>query len=70
MKELAIIWSLRRLKTSRINQIFLTRYQAKSTIVNPNISNVDIFTVVSDEAAGYVNYSDQSWGVTNPTPWK
>lgn len=34
----------------------LTRYQTKSTIVNPNISNVDIFTVVSDEAAGYVNY--------------
>jgi excinuclease ABC subunit C len=34
----------------------LTRYQAKSTVVNPNISNVDIFTIVSDEAAGYVNY--------------
>ncbi|AZQ45160.1 excinuclease ABC subunit UvrC [Nonlabens ponticola] len=34
----------------------LTRYQTKSTIVNPNISNVDIFTIVSDEAAGYVNY--------------
>jgi len=34
----------------------LTRYQAKSTVVNPNISNVDIFTVVSDEAAGYINY--------------
>lgn len=34
----------------------LTRYQNKSTVVNPNISNVDIFTVVSDEAAGYVNY--------------
>ncbi len=34
----------------------LTRYQAKSTIVNPNISNVDIFTIISDEAAGYVNY--------------
>ncbi len=34
----------------------LTRYQAKSTVVNPNISNVDVFTIVSDEAAGYVNY--------------
>ncbi|PRP67502.1 excinuclease ABC subunit UvrC [Nonlabens agnitus] len=34
----------------------LTRYQTKSTVVNPNISNVDIFTIVSDEAAGYVNY--------------
>ncbi|ARN78401.1 excinuclease ABC subunit C [Nonlabens spongiae] len=34
----------------------LTRYQAKSTVVNPNISNVDVFTIVSDEGAGYVNY--------------
>ncbi|PQJ19017.1 excinuclease ABC subunit UvrC [Nonlabens tegetincola] len=34
----------------------LTRYQAKSTIVNPNISNVDVFTIISDESAGYVNY--------------
>jgi excinuclease ABC subunit C len=34
----------------------LTRYKAKSTIVNPNISNVDVFTIISDEGAGYVNY--------------
>lgn len=34
----------------------LERYQAKSTIVNPKISNVDVFAIVSDESYGYVNF--------------
>lgn len=34
----------------------LKRYQAKSTVVSPTIHNVDVFTVTSDEKAGYVNF--------------
>jgi excinuclease ABC subunit C len=34
----------------------LENYQAKSTIINPSISNVDVFSIISDESAGYVNY--------------
>lgn len=34
----------------------LSRYQAKSTIVNPSIHNVDIFSIVSDEKEAYVNF--------------
>jgi len=34
----------------------LERYQAKSTVVNPKISNVDVFAIVSDESYGYVNF--------------
>ena len=34
----------------------LRNYQAKSTIVNPKINNVDVFTIVSDEDAAFVNY--------------
>ena len=34
----------------------LERYQAKSTVVNPKISNVDVFSIVSDESYGYVNF--------------
>jgi excinuclease ABC subunit C len=34
----------------------LQRFQAKSTIVNPNIHNVDVFSIVSDHKSGYVNY--------------
>jgi excinuclease ABC subunit C len=34
----------------------LSRYQAKSTIVNPAIHNVDVFSIVSDDKEAYVNY--------------
>ena len=34
----------------------LENYQAKSTIVNPKINNVDVFTIVSDSFAAFVNY--------------
>ena len=34
----------------------LSNYQAKSTIVNPSINNVDVFSIVSDESYGYVNF--------------
>lgn len=34
----------------------LQNYQAKSTIVNPNISNVDVFSIISDENDAYVNF--------------
>lgn len=34
----------------------LENYQAKSTVVNPKIHNVDVFSIVADLNAGYVNY--------------
>ncbi len=34
----------------------LSNYQAKSTIINPSINNVDVFAIVSDESYGYVNF--------------
>ena len=34
----------------------LNNYQAKSTIVNPKINNVDVFTILSDEDTAFVNY--------------
>jgi len=34
----------------------LANYQAKSTVVNPSISNVDVFSIVSDESYCYVNF--------------
>jgi len=34
----------------------LERYQSKSTVVNPKISNVDVFSIISDESYGYVNF--------------
>ncbi|WP_268225237.1 excinuclease ABC subunit UvrC [Sinomicrobium oceani] len=40
----------------------LENYQAKSTIVNPKISNVDVFSIVSDDSYGYVNFLQLSYG--------
>ena len=40
----------------------LENYQAKSTIVNPKISNVDVFSIVSDEGFAYVNFLQLSHG--------
>jgi excinuclease ABC subunit C len=34
----------------------LEDYQAKNTVVNPNIDDVDVFGMISDEAAAYVNF--------------
>ncbi len=34
----------------------LKGYQSKSTVVNPKISNVDVFSIIEDEKAGYVNF--------------
>ena len=36
--------------------VLLKNYQAKSTIVNPKINDVDVFTIVSDEKTAFVNY--------------
>ncbi|WP_417619453.1 excinuclease ABC subunit UvrC [Oceanihabitans sediminis] len=40
----------------------LENYQAKSTIINPKINNVDVFSIVSDESFGYVNFLQISYG--------
>ncbi len=34
----------------------LQNYRSKSTVVNPSINNVDIFSIITDDEAGYVNY--------------
>lgn len=40
----------------------LENYQAKSTVVNSKITNVDIFTIISDESYGYVNFFQVAFG--------
>ncbi|WP_298893145.1 excinuclease ABC subunit UvrC [uncultured Psychroserpens sp.] len=40
----------------------LENYQAKSTIVNPKISNVDVFSIMSDESYAYINFLQLSYG--------
>ena len=40
----------------------LENYQARSTILNPKISNIDVFSIISDEAMAYVNFLQISHG--------
>ncbi len=40
----------------------LENYQAKSTVVNPKIDNVDVFTIISDETHAYINFLQLSHG--------
>lgn len=41
----------------------LENYQAKSTVVHPGISDVDVFSIVSDATHAYVNYMQVSHGL-------
>jgi len=34
----------------------LSNYQAKSTVISPSITNVDVFSIVSDEIFAYINF--------------
>ncbi|MGC6525182.1 MAG: excinuclease ABC subunit UvrC [Flavobacteriaceae bacterium] len=40
----------------------LENYQSKSTIVNPKISDVEVYAIVSDESYAYVNFLQLSYG--------
>ncbi len=40
----------------------LEKYQSYSTVLNPKISNIDVFSIVSDEATAYVNFLQISHG--------
>ncbi len=40
----------------------LQKYQSKSTVVNSKITDVDVFTLISDETHAYVNYLQLSHG--------
>lgn len=34
----------------------LEKFQSKSTVVNPSITNVDVYSIITDERSGYVNF--------------
>jgi excinuclease ABC subunit C len=40
----------------------LENYQSHSTILNPKISNIDVFSIVSDESMAYINFLQISHG--------
>ena len=62
MKQLAQEMAFEQAQRIKEKIDVLENYQAKSTVVNPKISNVDVFSIISDESYGYVNFLQLSYG--------
>ncbi|MEX0315965.1 MAG: excinuclease ABC subunit UvrC [Allomuricauda sp.] len=62
MKELAGQMEFEKAQRIKDKIDILENYQAKSTVVNPKINNVDVFTIISDETHAYVNFLQLSHG--------
>ncbi|WP_445738448.1 excinuclease ABC subunit UvrC [Mariniflexile sp.] len=62
MKQLAVDMHFEAAQKMKEKIEVLENYQSKSTIVNPKISNVDVFSIMSDESYGYVNFLQLSYG--------
>ena len=56
MKQAAGEFAFEQAEEFRRRKEALLKFQAKSTVVNPSIHDVEVYSVVSDPAAGYVNF--------------
>jgi excinuclease ABC subunit C len=56
MKQYAAEFKFERAQMLKERIEILDRYQSKSTVVNPSISNVDVYSIAQDEQSGYVNF--------------
>jgi excinuclease ABC subunit C len=62
MKELAEDMQFEAAQKIKEKMEVLQNYQAKSTVLNPKLSNIDVFSIVSDETMAYVNFLQISHG--------
>ena len=56
MKELASEMKYEEAQKIKNKIDVLENYQSRSTIVNPKMANIDVFSIVSDESAAFVNF--------------
>jgi excinuclease ABC subunit C len=47
--------------------LLVDKFQSRSVVVNPNITNVDVFSIVSDDERSYINYLKIYNGAINQT---
>lgn len=62
MKDLAAEMKFEEAQRIKEKIEVLANYQVKSTIVNPKINNVDVFSIISDDAFAYINFLQLSHG--------
>ncbi len=56
MKQYADEHAFERAALIREKVLLLEKFQSKSTVVNPSLSNVEVFSLISEEKRAYVNY--------------
>lgn len=56
MKEYADSLEFEKAQVVKERLALLLKYQSKSTVVNPKIEHADVFSIITDDEAGYVNY--------------
>ena len=56
MKDYAADFAFEKAQVVKEKIDLLDRYQSRSTVVNPSINNVDVFSFAEDSAAGYINF--------------
>lgn len=56
MKQYAADFKFEKAQLIKEKIELLDKYQSKSLVVNPSINNVDVFSIVEDENAAYVNF--------------
>lgn len=56
MQELAVNFQFEEAHIIKEKLELLSKYQSRSTIVNPSINNVDVYSIVDDENSAYVNF--------------
>lgn len=62
MQDLAIEMRFEEAQKIKEKIEVLENYQSRSTVFNPKISNLDVFTIISDESMAYVNFIQVSHG--------
>lgn len=55
MKQYAAEFSFEKANLVKDKIILLEKFQSKSTVVSPTLSNVEVFSIISDERNGFVN---------------
>ncbi len=56
MKQYADAFAFEKANLVKEKIDLLERFQSKSTVVSPSLSNVEVFSIVSDEKNGFVNF--------------
>lgn len=62
MQELAMEMRFEEAQKIKDKIDILENYQSRSTVFNPKISNVDVFSIISDESVAYINFIQVSHG--------